>query len=48
MLKKAVLKKNLICFFNNVKDTKKTEILLKLIERVYTKNPRMQKLIDES
>ena len=31
-----------------MKDKKKIEILLKVIERVYTKNPGMQNLIDES
>ena len=31
-----------------MKDKRKVEILLKLIERVYTKNPGTQKLIDES
>ena len=35
-------------FFDNVKRKKKVEILLKVIERVYTKNPEMQKLIGES
>ena len=31
-----------------MKDKKKFEILLKAIEKVYTKNPGMQILIDES
>ena len=31
-----------------MKDKKKVEILLKVIERVYTKSPEKQKLIDES
>ena len=31
-----------------MKEKKKTEILLKVTERFYTKNPGMQKLIDES
>ena len=31
-----------------MKDKKKIEILLKVIERVYTKNPGTQNLIDES
>ena len=34
-------------FFSNMKHKKKIEILLKVIERVYTKNPGMQTLIDE-
>ena len=31
-----------------MKDKKRIEILLKVIERVYSKNPGMQTLIDES
>ena len=31
-----------------MKDKKKTGILLMVIERVYTKNPGMQKLIEKS
>ena len=31
-----------------MKDKKKVEILLRIIERVYTKSPGMQKLLDES
>ena len=31
-----------------MKDKKNIEILLKVIERVYTKNTEIQKLIDES
>ena len=31
-----------------MKDKKRVEILLKVIERVYSKNPGMQTLIDES
>ena len=31
-----------------MKEKKKIETLLKVIERVYAKNPAMQKLIDES
>ena len=31
-----------------MKDKKKIEILLKVIERIFNKNPEMQKLIDES
>ena len=34
-------------FFSNMKHKKKIEILLLVIDRVYTKNPGMQTLIDE-
>ena len=46
---KSTLKKNVLAFsfFSNMED-KKVEILLKVIERVYTKNPAIQKLIDKS
>ena len=37
-LKEAILKIN---FFDKMKQKKTTEILLKIIERVYTKNPGM-------
>ena len=47
-LKKVVLKKKMVIFFDNMKDRKKIEILLKVIARVYTKSPGMQKLIDRS
>ena len=40
--------KILISFFNNIIDKKRTETLLNVIERVYTKTPWMQKLEDES
>ena len=30
-----------------MKDKKKIEILFKVIERIFSKNPEMQKLIDE-
>ena len=45
MLKKVVsqLKK---C--NDMKDKKKLEVLLKVIQRVYDKNPGMQEAIDKS
>ena len=46
-LKRAVLKKKLISFFTNMKDRKKIKILFKVIERVYTKNFGMQKLVDD-
>ena len=46
MLKTVVLKKKMVNFFDNMKDRKKIEILLKVIARVYTKSPGMQKLID--
>lgn len=29
-----------------MKDKKRIDILLKIIEKVYTKNPRMQKLLE--
>ena len=48
MLKTVVLKKKMVNFFDNMKDRKKIEILLKVIARVYTKSPGMQKLIDRS
>ena len=38
----------MISFFDNLKDKSKIEILLKVIARVYTKNPAMQKLKEES
>ena len=38
----------MVIFFDNMKDRKKIEILLKVIARVYTKSPGMQKLIDRS
>ena len=44
-LKKAVLKRENVSFFGNMKDKKRTEILLKGIERVYSKNPGIQTLI---
>ena len=47
-LKTVVLKKKMVNFFDNMKDRKKIEILLKVIARVYTKSPGMQKLIDRS
>ena len=47
MVYKNCLKK-LISFFDSMKNKKKVEILLKTIETVYTKNPGMQKLINES
>ena len=47
MLKLAV-EKILISFFDNIKERKKNEILLKVIEKVYTKNLGMLKLIDKS
>ena len=40
-LKKAVLKKKMISFFNNTKAEK-------IIGRAYSKNPGMQTLIEES
>ena len=47
-LKTVVLKKKMVNFFDNMKDRKKIEILLKVIARVYTKSPGMQKMIDRS
>ena len=45
MLKKVVsyLKK-----YNDMKDKKKLEALLKVIKQTYIKNPEMQKVIDAS
>ena len=43
-LKKAVL---IFSFFGNMKDKKKFEIQLNVIEIVYTKIPGLQKLIDK-
>ena len=43
-----MLKKISLTFFYNMKDKKKIKILLKSIERVYSKNPGIQALIDES
>ena len=48
MLKKSCTEQFLAGFFDNMKDKKKIDILLKVIERLYTKNHGMQKLIDES
>ena len=47
-LKKAVLKNIWSAFFDNMKYKKGIEILLKVIGRVYSKNPGMQTLIDKS
>ena len=44
----SMLKKISLTFFYNMKDKKKIKILLKSIERVYSKNPGIQALIDES
>ena len=44
----SCVEKILTSFFDNTKDKEKIKILLKTIERVYTKNSGMQKLIDES
>ena len=43
MLKKVV---SLLKNYNTMKDKKTLEVLLKVIQRVYDKNPGMQKVID--
>ena len=46
-LKKAVFKKFWLAFSTIWTIRRKLKFLLKVIERVYTKNPEMQKLIEE-
>ena len=46
--KESCVEKLWLAFFDKMKDKKRIKILLNVIERVYSKNPGIQTLIEES
>ena len=47
-VEESCAEKKWLAFFENMKDSNRIEILLKAINRIYSKSPGMQSLIDES